>query len=152
MNPALELRDIHAAAAPGFWPPAPGWWVVSVLSIIAIIFLIGFIIKFARTTRKRSQVFALLDTMALNEQGTADFVARISTLLRRAALEKFGSAEVAGLNGSNWLAFLDRTGKTQEFSNGCGTVLASGPYTRCPDVNPRELGRLCKHWLRENIR
>ena len=152
MNPALELRDIHAAAAPGFWPPAPGWWVLATISIIAIIFLLRFTIKFLQTMKKRRQVLALLDAIALNEQGSADFVARISTLLRRAALEKFGSAEVAGLNGSDWLAFLDRTGETQGFSNGCGTVLATGPYTRSPEVNPQQLTQLCKHWLRKNIR
>ena len=32
---ALPLRDLHLPDAIGWWPPAPGWWVLFVLALAA---------------------------------------------------------------------------------------------------------------------
>ena len=47
-----KLADIHLPEAIGFWPVAPGWWIVLALMILAI-FLIVFLKKAkpAKTSR-----------------------------------------------------------------------------------------------------
>ena len=40
-----QLADIHVAAEPGMWPPAPGWWVLGFIALLGI--LIGLRAQFA---------------------------------------------------------------------------------------------------------
>ena len=51
--PPLDLRDIHAAAEPAFWPPAPGWWLLAGLGLFVI--LVAGRWLFRRIRRQRYQ-------------------------------------------------------------------------------------------------
>ncbi|MGB4246521.1 MAG: DUF4381 family protein, partial [Pseudohongiellaceae bacterium] len=33
-DPLSQLADIHLPEPIGFWPPAPGWWVLLVLLLV----------------------------------------------------------------------------------------------------------------------
>ena len=37
-NTLVSLKDIHLPPDVSFWPPAPGWWIMSVLFISSIFF------------------------------------------------------------------------------------------------------------------
>ncbi|MDH3546898.1 MAG: DUF4381 domain-containing protein, partial [Gammaproteobacteria bacterium] len=40
MNPEdIPLRDLHLPAEIGWWPLAPGWWLVITLALIGIVLL-----------------------------------------------------------------------------------------------------------------
>ncbi|MDH3375427.1 MAG: DUF4381 domain-containing protein [Gammaproteobacteria bacterium] len=145
-----DLRDIHLPAEPGWWPPAPGWWFLTAVCILAAII----VARYWRRARQRRvpRREALQQLAAIRDRWRAapesnPVPPELSVLLRRVALSRFPRANVAALNGEQWLSFLDRTGETTEFSNGAGAMLASAPYRPdgAADVGP--LLDLAHRWI-----
>lgn len=145
----LHLRDIHTPAAPPAWPPAPGWWLLGVLLLAAL--LPGFwrLRRAWRRRRRRERIIGELER--LGGDCSPALVASVSALLKRAALSCFPHAEVAALTGEDWLAFLDRTGGGGGFSTGAGRVLAEGVYAPRQDCDAPALVALARRWLRHNL-
>jgi hypothetical protein len=156
MNPSplagLDLRDIHAAPPPEFWPPAPGWWVLTALLLGALI-VIGWRLT-AIWRRRRRQARILGELEALSARSPDQLASRVSTLLRRVALMCFERREVAPLTGDAWLAFLDRTGGDGAFTSGAGNVLATAPYLSAEQVTGIDndaLISLARRWITRNL-
>ncbi len=137
MNPAeLPLRDLHLPAAVGWWPLAPGWWVLIGLLAIALLYL-GFR-AWRRWRYNAPRRYALAQFKAFcndyTQHGNAvQFSRKVSELLRRTMLAYAPRAELAGLTGEAWLAWLDRDLDRSHFLEGDGRVLIEWPY-RDPDT------------------
>ncbi len=148
------LRDIHEPTAPGFWPPAPGWWLLAVL-LLALGAWLG--LSAASRRRRRApirQAEAELSEWQRRAARTQDARAAADTLaelLKRAALCRYPRTTVAGLSGDAWLRFLDRTGNTTEFSNGAGRVLGDERYARAPKLQPEPLAQIVRAWLQRHL-
>ncbi len=152
--PTLDLRDIHGAPPPEFWPPAPGWWVLGVLVIAALTVVTVWLYRRYRMYRQRQRVLAELEQLkALDaSRQAAEFTTAVSTLLRRVALMRYARQRVAPLSGVEWLHFLDETGGGGEFSTGAGRVLAYGSYAPQPqDVAVDQLLILVRSWIKKNL-
>jgi hypothetical protein len=146
----MDLRDIHMPAAPPLWPLAPGWWLFAALAVAAIGVLAWRLLGLWRARRRRERIVAELERLGAERTGPA-LVGDVSALLKRAALSRFPRAEVAGLTGADWLAFLDRTGGAGAFARGPGRVLADGAYAPRQDCDADALIGLARRWLRKNL-
>lgn len=152
---SLDLRDIHAAAAPEFWPLAPGWWLLTLLVLATLLVIGWWLIRLLRQRRREARILSELD--ALSESNPAEAATQISTLLRRVALMRFKRIDVASLSGNAWLSFLDSTGGGGAFVNGAGSQLATVPYSATSDVakntesNNEALLSLARQWIHSNL-
>ncbi len=145
----LDLRDIHSPPTPAAWPPAPGWWLLGALLLLALALAARLGWRRWHRQRRRRRILAELDAVRARRHG-ADFIAGVSELLKRVALSRFPRLDVAALTGSDWLAFLDRTGGDGQFRQGAGQVLGEGPYAPASDCDTEALLKLARDWLKRN--
>jgi hypothetical protein len=133
----IPLRDLHLPEAIGWWPPAPGWWLLGLLVLAGLVVLL---VRYARRRARgaaRRRALRELDALLAEFEAQRDavrFAAGVSALLRRAMLAYAPRGEVAGLTGEAWLAWLDKGLEHPQFVAGPGRSLLELPYRR-PDAD-----------------
>lgn len=132
---ALPLRDLQLPEAIGWWPLAPGWWIV--LAIVGAI--LGYVLwrtykwwQFNAPRRFALRELARYETEFLEHRDPIRLGKQVSELLRRGMLAYAPRDEVAGLTGEAWLAWLDRGMPVPYFHTEGGKSLLNLPY-RDPD-------------------
>jgi len=138
------LRDVVMPQAPQLWPPAIGWWLAA-LAAAAVSGLIAWYVVILPRRRQYKSIADEVDAV-LKLQPRAS-VRALSILMRKVAILKFPRSQTAGLTGENWLEFLDRSGHTDQFTQGAGRVLAEAPYSLNSDFDIGALHRLCRQWV-----
>lgn len=153
VDPLSELRDIHLPEPIHSWPIAPGWWILLLLILFSLISAIKFLRRRWKNNRYRrsgqQQLKQLLQEYQLH-QDPRQYLKRFSELMKRIALACFPRERVASLSGEEWVAFLDQTGRTDEFSLGHGQVLMYGAYEPDTEFEVQPLHELGMKWIREH--
>lgn len=147
-----ELRDIHLPADPSWWPPAPGWWLLAALLVLAAFWIFRVLRHRRRTQRWQASVQSELAKIAAeyaSQPDAAKLTAQLSALLRRASL--LIAPHAAALNGDAWLNFLDAQIDGDAFSNGPGRVLLDAPFRRDPQIDADALIALTAGWLKQAL-
>lgn len=151
MNADLEqLRDIHLPNAIPMWPIAPGWIMIFAILLGLISYLMY--VAYQRKQKKITVKYALsklnmLKHLMIENPNNINIAAEISTLIRRTALHYFHREEIAGLSGNDWLAFLNRSGNTTQFTGETGNLLIDGPYRQNNAADLTSLFVVTKAWL-----
>lgn len=136
-----RLRDVHPPSAPPWWPPAPGWWAALLLAVVLAAIAMRYGPAWWRRWRMRQRLMAALDATAT--------VAEVSQLLRRAALARFPQRRAAGLQGADWVAFLESCDRSPGRFAALREVLTEMPY-RAPAAGDEAalLRAAARGWLR----
>nr|WP_255771346.1 DUF4381 domain-containing protein [Microbulbifer guangxiensis] len=104
-----QLRDIHTPDPIGWWPPAPGWWLLAALLMIGLYFLLRWLrqrkLRWSRN-RYRKEAERLLRAI---DTSTPDAAQDINEILKRVAVTTYGRQGCGNLTGRAWLDFLRTT-------------------------------------------
>lgn len=154
MNPQDPLASLHPLREPlpiGWWPPAPGWWLLAVLLLVALLALGWYLIRRYRANAYRRRALAQLAQLGLQYQQHRDelqFLADTNALLKSVALVAYPRREVAASTGADWLAFLNTALKQDEqFPAG----FVSGAYRRSgPGIDVGQMQRCAAAWIRRH--
>jgi hypothetical protein len=134
-----NLRDIVVPPEVALWPPAPGWWILLAGGIAMAAIFAGMIVAWYRRNAYRRAALVALDTADADD---------ISTILKRAALAAWPRAEVASLTGADWLAFLDRTVRSDVFTRGAGRDLETLAFGGAGDK--QAVLTAARRWIRRH--
>ncbi|SDK23741.1 DUF4381 domain-containing protein [Microbulbifer yueqingensis] len=104
-----QLRDIHEPAPVGWWPPAPGWWLLAAMLVAVLIAALLWLQRArARAVRLRYRQEAV---QLLKEIDPADTRAAetANEILKRVAVTSYSRVRAGRLTGSAWLQFLEQS-------------------------------------------
>jgi hypothetical protein len=147
-----QLADIHAAAAPGGWPPAPGWWLLAALAGVALALLArAGLRRLADARRRRAWLAALHGLAAEHDPGSEPqaYLAALNRLFRAVALRAFPGTACARLEGEDWVAFIAGLMPEAEDPAPLG-ALARGPYEPRPEFDAAALQALAAAWVKRH--
>lgn len=132
MDPAeIPLRDLHLPTLIGWWPLAPGWWVVIALVAAGLAWMLRNYLRTRARGAARRHALRQFETLTADyrqHQNAVLYGRQLSELLRRTMLAYAPRSEVAGLTGEAWLAWLDRGMHEPQFQGSAGRGLLELPY------------------------
>ena len=128
---ALPLRDLHLPDVIGWWPLAPGWWVVLAITVGVLAYFTWRLYRrwqFYAPRRFALGELARFEAEYLEHRNPAMLGKQLSELLRRSMLAYTPREEVAGLTGEDWLVWLDDGMPLPYFHTEGGKSLLNLPY------------------------
>ena len=152
-DPLAQLRDIHLPGMIETWPPAPGWWILAGLALLAVIAIITWLFLRWRRNRYRREALRELSTLAARWQSDGDdaaYLRSLQELLKRVALTAFPREQVASLTGEAWLQFLDSSTNSHDFSIGETEVLIDGNYRPDVSIDVPALQVIAARWITDH--
>jgi len=152
-NPLDQLKDIHLPEAVGFWPPAPGWWLLAALLIALLAASILLYKRHQKNAYRRTAVQQVNRFFSDYQQPlqSHEVTGQLNRLLKAVALQSYPTEQVSRLTQSQWLDFLDHSANMQAFCQGPGQILASAPYDKNSQVaDAAALKQCCIAWIRRH--
>lgn len=151
MNPQDPLAALHPLREPGpigWWPPAPGWWLLLGLLLLALAALAWWALRRYRANAYRRRALQQLEAIYAEFHQTGDrarCLQDVNALLKSVALHAYPRRRVAAASGAAWLAFLNDTGRGRaRFEPAFGEALYR-PGAATPD--PEALRRAAAGWI-----
>lgn len=147
-----QLRDIHGAPAPSWWPPAYGWWILAAVLLALAAWAAVRAARAVSARRRRQARLAVVERFLGAVDPVAEperFVAGLNRMLKATAMRRFAAGECAALAGPAWCAFLEAHAP-QGASTAALDAFATGPYRPLDGVDADALADFTRRWVAQH--
>ncbi len=151
--PVLPLRDIKLPPEPGFWPLAPGWWVLIALLSIVLLWVIFKWFGHLRKKRRWQEIDQQLSAIEFAFQQNGDkkqLLADLSVFLRRFVKFQLQQSHAVTLTGQKWIDHLNQLQEQKLFAP-YATVLGDGVYQQNPDFDADGLLQATRQFIQHQV-
>jgi len=132
----LALADIHLPEQIIWWPPAPGWWILTLITLLLIYSIYQFIKKKLHQAKYKKQAREELQKISRFWQKQQNLIAtasHLSSLIRRIALaDNKGlnnkQISIASLTDEQWLLYLQQQPGLKNINQQYNDILLQLPY------------------------
>lgn len=147
-NLLSQLRDIHLPESGGFWPPAPGWWVLAALALVLLMTAALLLIRWRRRNRWRRAAHRKLEQLARNRSPSPHWFAQLNALLKQCARVCYPHEHPEAMSGTAWAEFLLRTSpKDRIASRPTVEAMITSSWQPTPTGSPEEALAFARMWL-----
>lgn len=154
-----NLKDIHLPAEVGFWPLAPGWWVLFAFILIVLMVTAH---KFGQHRRRNQYRNAALTLLAQSysewqvQNNSRQYLQTANGLLRRCVLHASNNTQprsgnnthqsALGKTGNAWIGILNAYSK-HKFTEQTERALTVASYQKAPDVDIEQIHKELMVWI-----
>lgn len=164
MNPLDQLEPLLIPDAVGWWPPAPGWWLLALLLPVLLWGARRLLERLPKLRRKPASEQPLdpLREAALQElqhlskpydgAPAGPWLQQINGLLKRLCRERYPDSHSHTLSSRAWLAFLDNRCPAAGLTR--WMILVEGAYKpQCnlDDKAIEDLNQAVAIWIRKHV-
>jgi hypothetical protein len=152
VNPLEQLKDIHLPAEVSSWPPAYGWWLLTIASLLVMFIVIFWQYKRYQACKAKRQALRELKKISMN---TLEWPLQMNSLLKKVSLSYFPNGQIANLHNESWSEFLVKQlpQKKRDFFLQHFQLLQSALYQKSASTLPDfELTTQCiQHWIKYSL-
>ena len=141
-----NLQDIIVPDAPGFFPLAPGWYVLLLILLTLLLhFSYRSFLAYRQNRYRREALAELPHTVTVNA---------LLSLAKRVALAAYGREKTATLSGSEWWTFMESHSDVKIASNLRETLEKSlyDPAYKGNKETEKEVAAFVKIWIETHKR
>ncbi|AOY87247.1 hypothetical protein BKP64_03070 [Marinobacter salinus] len=147
-DPLSQLRDIHLPQSGGFWPPAPGWWVLALVLLLLLAVTAWLVRRQRRKSLWKRLAKAELVNLERRAERTGQWFSQLNTLLKRAAREGYPDLHPETLSGEAWIEFLlNYTPSDREASRPVVEAIVYSAWQPTVTADPKQALEFAHRWL-----
>ena len=126
----LPLRDIKLPAEPGYWPLAPGWWLLLITLLVLAVWLGNKWYRYRLKKRRWLEInkqLSELEFVYQQNKNQQQLLTGVSVFLRRFVKYQLKQDQATTLAGDSWIAHLNQYDQSQPFA-AYEAALTAGVY------------------------